>query len=198
MNNRTKLLLFSTILVFLLVLAGGNLLAQKKAIFFQGESVFIGLPDCGVYTCPGGEPNTACYGIDTLMPCYSNFHMRDRVMVFDQSTEDMDVKLLFEGITTMIVNWNWRVDEIWDASSPPMIIYSGPMWATFTTVLDAGGTWEGTATGYWDGLGFTGTWDFVGHGTGGAVDGMQLKMTSSGGAFTPNDAQGRILRPGRP
>lgn len=195
MKSQTKISLFSIVLIFLLVLASGNLLAQKKAIFFEGISeIDFNAGTCGDYTCPGGEPNNLCYGVQTFMPCYSNFHMRDREMVFNQTTLNEAAQTLFDGIMTMVVNWNWRVDEILQYQ----IKYSGPMWATFTIELLDGGTWEGTATGDWDGPSGIGTWDFVGHGTGGAVEGMQLKMSSSGLFGFPNDVQGRILRPGKP
>jgi hypothetical protein len=81
-------------------------------------------------------------------------------------------------------DWNWRYMDTVDGHYQ----YSGPMWGTFTLDVDSGGTWEGSWTGHWDGTGDTAestTLSFVGHGEGGDIDGMQIKMEARADSCRP-------------
>ena len=76
------------------------------------------------------------------------------------------------------------------------------MWGTFRLELDAGGVWEGSFTADRSKVENVNAWVLrvrgVGRGTGGSVDGMQLRFTEAGTAFVTSyvlaiDAQ--ILAP---
>ena len=212
MKDRIRTLLIGIALISLFLLATGDVLAKKaknNSTLFTGES--SAYPDpfsfvfgWGEYTCPGGEASVYPYGPyfsgGTLTPCSagSNFHMRDREMVFQILVPDPEKAPLVEGIMTMLVNWNWRYEsETTYPGGNKAFLYSGPMWGTFKVDLETGegATWEGTMTGNWDGENNIATWSMVGHGNGGDIDGMQIKTEFVGGVFG-GDIQGRILRPG--
>ena len=205
MKERIRTLLVGIALISLLLLAAGDVLAKRHAkkgpIFFSGNTYadFAVFADWGEYMCPGGESSGLPYGPPmaggTLAPCSpgSNFHMRDREMVFNvEDIQPTEVAPLVEGLQTLLVNWNWRYEAA--SADETEHLYSGPMWGTFKVVLDDG-TWEGTMTGNWDGVNRTANWNFVGHGNGGDINGMQIKIEFAGGAWG-GPIQGRILRPG--
>jgi hypothetical protein len=205
MKNRIRNFLVGTAVIAVLLLAAGDGLAKRdkgnpNAILFSGEmnANWNVIADAGEYTCPSGEASGLPYGPGpgrTLAPCSagSNFHMRDREMVFDfVNLVPPEASPLVEGQVTLLVNWNWQFES---ALTDSNYLYSGPMWATFELVLADGTTWEGTATGYWDGENSAATWSMVGHGNGGDIDGMQIKAEFVGDAWG-GQIQGRILSPG--
>jgi hypothetical protein len=77
----------------------------------------------------------------------------------------------------------WSANANWDPA------YSGPVWGTWSLYVEGeGGVWDGTWTGsrrlsmnQEECLGFQSCWigelKLVGHGSGGIVDGLQVKAT---------------------
>jgi hypothetical protein len=59
-------------------------------------------------------------------------------------------------------------------------VWEGPCWGTFEAEW-LGGTWAGTFSGTLDFIGFAGDLKLVGHGTGGEIDGMQMKIEAECG-----------------
>ena len=199
MNDRMRLFFMVPVLALLLLPATGELRAQKNSTFFEGVMFASGpsfLVDCGSFSCPGGQPTAGCYGPppNSLTPCSegSNFHQRDREHLYVISTDDPRVT----GTISLLVNWNWRYMEAREQPFP-QFVYTGPMWGTFTiNVADENGNptgdvWEGTFTGDWDGLEGLGTFDMVGHGNGGSIDGLKIKFDFSGPVWG-GDINGRI------
>lgn len=118
--------------------------------------------------CPGHEPTG-----DPMQPCPpgSRIHLRGTVLVSRVESADE----LMGGWMTVEMNSNM------DANA------TGPVWGTFSTVIDGGGTWEGTWQGlreYEDGV-WTATLHVSGKGYGGLVDGMKLMAEDEIVAYTP-------------
>jgi hypothetical protein len=136
--------------------------------------------------CPGYEPTG-----NPAMPCPEGSRQHSRDGVWVSRIESMDPAL--SGNMTVVLNANLGADG------------AGPVWGTFSIVLDAGGTWEGTyqglrvaEEGYW-----TATLHAVGRGNGGSVDGMRLMIEDEiWTPFTPPIAYlgtitGRIVDPNK-
>lgn len=110
----------------------------------------------GTVNCPGHVP----IGDPNLPPCPadSRTHIRSGVLISRVNSEDARVA----GWMTVELNANWD------------IYFAGPIWGTFSLVLDSGGSWAGTWQGEreFNGSYWTGTLNVRGKGIGGSVDGM--------------------------
>lgn len=139
----------------------------------------------GTFTCPGGD-----YTGDPTQPCPdgSNVHLRGNKRLARLATSDPRMT----GWNTVEVNANWDAD------------FTGHMWGTFSIELDNDlGFWEGTFQGKRTREGDQ--WLLVingtGHGTGGAVEGMQVKLVDQIETLYPvlgpviGNVTGRILDP---
>lgn len=112
----------------------------------------------GTVRCPGNEPTG-----DPMQPCPPGSRTHIRGFKFISRVESTDSKL--SGDLTAVLNVNF------DANT------TGPVWGTFSTALDAGGTWEGTFEGRRRRVGdhWVIPLHVSGQGTGGVVDGMRFK-----------------------
>jgi hypothetical protein len=72
----------------------------------------------------------------------------------------------------------------------------GVMWGSFDLAVPEGGAFEGTYTGHVDVTNVTLRLKIVGHGTGGAVDGLQIMHEDVHDASPFGALQGRVLAPG--
>lgn len=124
----------------------------------------------GTITCPGGEPTG-----NPLQPCPAGSRIQLRgVAGFSRMAS---ASPLLAG------SFFWEMDANWNADG------IGPAWGTFRLELDAGGVWEGTWTNKRNKLdGVPPVWvghaSFVGRGTSGRVEGMQLRLTVAGATYT--------------
>lgn len=119
----------------------------------------------GTVTCPGSQPTG-----DPMQPCPtgSPIHLRS---VAGRSSF-MSESPLLRG------TFSWELNANFDASG------AGRAWGTFRLELEAGGSWQGSWTddrtkaegvNAWSGRG-----RFVGRGTGGSVEGLQLRFSEAG------------------
>ena len=138
----------------------------------------------GTLTCPGHDPTG-----NPMQPCPegSNIHIRGNKRIARLDSSDPRVN----GWNTVESNLNWDAE------------FTGPVWGTFSLQLDAGGAWDGSFRGSRRREG--GQWitliNGVGHGTGGAVEGMQIRLVDRVVTFAPQplanigSVEGRILDP---
>jgi hypothetical protein len=139
----------------------------------------------GTANCPGHEP----IGNPTLPPCPadSRTHIRSGVLVSRVSSKDARVA----GWMTVELNANWN------------ILFEGPIWGTFSIMLDSGGSWAGTWQGkrVYENGSWTGTLNVRGKGIGGSVDGMIMMAEDHLKSFIPmpvayvGDIEGVIIEP---
>lgn len=180
MNGRLR---FISLFGIVLLLAGISSAQAKKIeltawqtwdpfnLLGQGAVGFI-LPG-GEISCPGNVPT----GLP-LQPCPEGSRIQARGLksvMMDTATDPRSV-----GEETVTVNLNYAADG------------TGPEWGTFSKKLDEGGVWEGTWEGYRSLApagcsGINPCWvehtTFVGHGTGGRIEGMTLRGTSDAFSF---------------
>ena len=114
----------------------------------------------GTVTCPGAQPTG-----DPMQPCPPGSRMNFR---------DVSWESRLDSSSALLTGWFYNVgNNALDANA------TGQVWGTFRIELDAGGLWEGRWTADRSKVG--NVWVVrlrgVGHGTGGAVDGMQLRFT---------------------
>ena len=123
----------------------------------------------GMLTCPGAEPTG-----NPVQPCPpgSRIHLRG----VSGKSKMISQSAMFGGWMYFEMNVNL------DAAG------AGRAWGEFRLELDAGGVWEGSWTddrnrvddlNVWAGRGL-----FIGHGTSGSVEGMQLRFTETASTFT--------------
>jgi hypothetical protein len=188
---RTRLVLLALLVASLAVLAPAQ--AGVKAGFTAIERFdpfgLIGAPVGALLApptvaCPGFEPTG-----DPVQPCPpgSRVHLRGfRALSRFDSAEP-----LVAGWLTVEADANFTAQA------------TGPQWGTWSLVLDAGGVWEGTFNGIRSFVGDR--WEsrihIVGHGTAGAVEGMQFKAVDVLVTSTPSPlayigtVSGRLLDP---
>ena len=165
------------------ILAAGMLIAPvgfaaDKSEFTADEIYdpfgYMGTPvgqfiSSGTANCPGHEP----IGDPTLPPCPadSRTHIRSGVLVSRVSSTDARVT----GWMTVELNANWN------------IYFEGPIWGTFSIMLDGGGSWAGTWQGkrVYENGSWTGTLNVRGKGIGGSVDGMIMMAEDHLQSFIP-------------
>jgi hypothetical protein len=135
-------------------------------------------PAEGVVKCQGGAPPTGNFYI----PCGIDVpgSIRGRVVYALESTT---IPAL-QGLARIVVNVNFDRDG------------QGPMWGTFELAVADGGTVEGSYTGHVDLASSTMRLKVVGHGDGGAVDGVQVMFDDVHQGSPFGTLQGRVLDPG--
>ena len=148
-------------------------------------------PEVGAFLEPG---TVKCPGYEPVMdpeqppcPIGSRTHIRDAVIVTRVFSDDPRIA----GWMTVELNANWDAD------------FQGPIWGTFSLLLDSDGTWVGTYQGL---RAFeNGEWvaelHVSGKGLGGLVDGMKMTAEDRISAIFPmpiayeGEIEGRILDP---
>jgi len=153
--------------IVVLVLGAGCFVARASAAdqaigqpsrvtAFAAETWYTALPQRGDIRCPGGGPPS-----DALMPPWcepgTKTLVRDRVLSgVMQSSEPRTT-----GFCSVTMNMNLE-----------SATFTGPIWGTFRWDVAGRGTWEGTWTGEFNGMGAG--YRYVGHGTG-EFAGMQIE-----------------------
>ncbi len=155
--------------------------AQAVTIQSTATEVFnpLGLPGIeqvgtiinpGTLICPGSQPTG-----DPLQPCPPGrpIHLRG-VSGFSRVTSG----------SPLLAGWiYWEINANWNADA------AGPVWGSFRLDLDAGGVWEGSYTNDRSKVQNVNMWigraRFVGRGTSGPVEGMQLRFTEIAATFSP-------------
>lgn len=121
---------------------------------------FLGLTNAGTATCVNGAPTGG------FPPCTAGTHntiWRDFAGPMPFAAVSGDAAPFLYG--TWVIRGNCNLDEN----------LVGACWGTFAgTAL--GGAWEGTWNGNLDFVLFGGELRFVGHGAGGGVEGLHLKL----------------------
>ena len=161
----------------LILLATGLVVAQADFVPLNGIAYIVAPPQGGEVRCIGGSP------VASWPPCTTGSiaQIRGRNLTYRQEfvKPDGSVETLHTGLRTVVLNAFF--DEIG----------RGRVWGTWKVVLDAGlGEWEGTFTGsaaVWFG---PATIQIIGHGTAGAVDRMQLRVTISYDTFPIDPSTG--------
>lgn len=121
---------------------------------------FLGLTNVGEATCVDGTPT------GWFPPCSAGTHRtiwRDYAGTMQFAAVAGDAAPFLYG--TWVIRGNCNLDEN----------LVGACWGTFAGTA-SGGTWEGTWTGNLDFVLFGGELHFIGHGTGGGVEGLHLKL----------------------
>ncbi len=122
----------------------------------------------GTVTCPGAELTG-----NPMQPCPpgSRIHLRG----ISGKSRTISQSPMFCGWMYFEMNVNF------DAAG------AGRAWGTFRLELDAGGVWEGNWTEDRNRVGNLNVWAgrgrFIGHGTSGSVEGMQLRFTETASTF---------------
>ena len=154
---------------------------------FRSEDFVGEFTDFGKLTCPSGKPT----GI-LDQPCSPGSRIHLRGISWKSRLESEDPLLAGDSFT----EGNFNLD----ANA------TGRMEGTFRIELDDGGVWEGSWTGDKSKVENVEAWIIrirgVGRGTGGSVDGMQLRYTEVATIYTPlgffwiGTVEGQILIPG--
>ena len=151
---------------------------------YMGDPVG-GFIEPGTVKCPGHVPV-----MDPMLPpcpIGSRTHIRDAVIATRVFSDDPRVA----GLMFVEMNANW------DAN------FEGPIWGTFSLMLDSEGIWVGTwqAVRVFDGVQYSAELHVIGKGFGGLVDGMQLIAEDRIAGIYPmpiayeGAIEGRILDP---
>ena len=141
----------------------------------------------GTVKCPGHEP----VGNPNLPPCPEGSRTHIRAGVIETRVDSADDRVA--GTMTVQLNANWNAN------------FEGPLYGTFTILLDAGGAWAGTYEGqrtFDSTLGvWKGTLHVNGIGFGGQVDGMKMMAEDELESLFPmpiayiGEITGRIIDP---
>jgi hypothetical protein len=141
----------------------------------------------GTVNCPGHEPVLN----PNLPPCPAGSRTHIRTAVIETRVDSADERVA--GLMTVQLNANWNAN------------FEGPLYGTFTILLDAGGSWAGTYEGkrtfdstLWV---WKGTLHVRGTGFGGLVDGMKMMAEDELESIFPmpiayiGNIEGRIIDP---
>jgi hypothetical protein len=147
------------------------------------QEMVTGLLQPGTVSCLGGEPAAPPL---LCTPGTNQIHLRGRVESAVYLNVAGEAAALIDGTNTIVVNCNL------DAT------LRGHCWGTFVWQIPArGGEWEGTWGGPVDLIHYVGSYVAVGHGTGGELEGLQLKVDTVAPGGTPlANLTARILFPG--
>jgi len=123
----------------------------------------------GVMTCPGAEPTG-----NPMQPCPPDSRIQLRGVT--------GISRMASTSPQLAGSFSWEMNANWDADG------TGPAWGTFRLELDEGGVWEGSWTNRRSKLDGMAVWvghaRFVGRGTSGSVQGMQLQLTIVGTTYS--------------
>lgn len=137
--------------------------AQNPNTQVASGGFFLGLTDAGTATCVNGDPT------EWFPPCTPAAHnsiWRDYDGVMQFVAVDGDAAPFFTG--TWVIHGNCNLDQN----------LVGACWGTFEGAA-LGGAWHGTWNGTLDFVRFGGELQFVGHGTGGGVEGLHLHLEAA-------------------
>jgi hypothetical protein len=177
-----RLILLLTFATFALFYAAPNAVAQKPNTQLANGSFVLGLTDAGEVTCVGGTPT------GWFPPCTPETH----IAVWRNYTGAIFF-VAVEGEAAPFLAGTWTVQG--NCNLDENLV--GPCWGTFQgSALD--GTWDGTWSGTLDFVRFGGELRFVGHGTGGGVQRLHLRLdgASEGSAdeYAPMPFTARVFR----
>ncbi len=183
MNTRvSRTVLLSVALAVLLF--GGSALAGNgpKFLFSTGQEATVNVIDPGTATCIGGEatgdPYNPCAGSHRIM-------LKHQVVEAVVLTATGEAEPLLAGTDTVTIDCNLDGN------------LRGNCWGTFEWQVDDDSLWAGTLNGLFDFSTFAFTYQMVGNGFGGVVDGMQLQYDVSydGGYDFIGDFVARVHAP---
>jgi hypothetical protein len=163
----------SIVLVAILAAAAGLVRAGEKKVFVVGDVQlgYMGTTVPPQIRCIGGEltglPFPQCSeGTQRVFG-------RSEVQTWGPVNPSESVVSLLNGLITFVVNCNMNAS------------YRGPCWGTFEWDVPGVGIWEGTWTApVMDLMTYESQISMVGHGMGGDIDGMQIKLD---GGSAPGD-----------
>lgn len=126
----------------------------------------------GEITCVGGELTGLPF---PSLPCTEGTHhifIRGPLQIWAVVPGSLSGEAagLVDGTVTFVVNGNLSAD------------YEGPFWGTFEWVVAGVGTWQGSWTGWMNFITWETRMNGVGFGSGGAIDGKQLKFDATAAA----------------
>ena len=164
------ILLVSAIAVFLTPSAGAT--DNPKFLMANGTEIFFDLQP-GEVKCAGGQPTGLHYPYRQCTEGTNHTLVRGEVQTVLLSEVTGTAAAMFAGAThRLVVNCNLDAD------------LKGEFWGTFKITVPGQGVWEGTWQGKFDLANLTGTYSAVGHGSGGPLDGLQMKYDAVYGGFT--------------
>ena len=175
-------MILSLCLIFFAVcLTPAAINAKSKAEFASGN-FYLWLDEPGTAKCVNGMPT------GYFPPCSEN----TKVTLW----RDFTGPVFFGGVTGDASPF---FEGAWEIRGGCNLNYDlmGPCWGTFEGNA-LGGVWEGTWNGKLDFTGFGGNMRFVGHGTGGGVEGLHMKMEGavegSGDPTAPMPFTARVFK----
>jgi len=161
MNATVSLIALLSIAPALLSFGGGARAANgPKFLFATGQEATVNVVDPGTATCVGGEATG-----DPFDPC----HGSQRILLDHQVVEAVvltatgDAAALLGGTDTVTIDCNLDGN------------LRGQCRGVFEWRVDGDSLWAGTLNGLFDFSTFTFSYQMVGRGVGGGVDGMQLR-----------------------
>ena len=160
MRNKITWAFVAIIIIPGIAAYGGN----PKFSFGDGLLGYAETTGVGEVRCVGGEPT------GTVPQCSEGtiriFGRGEEQIWFTTNVSPSSVAEMLDGPITFVVNCNFNAD------------YRGPCWGNFTwEIPGAAGTWEGQWTSpVMDLMTYESEIHMVGFGSGGSIDGMQLKL----------------------
>ncbi len=160
MRNKIILAFFAILTITGIAAFAGN----PKFSFGDGLLGYAETTEVGDVRCVGGEPTGG------FPQCSEGtiriFGRGEEQIWFTANVSPEPVAAMLDGPITFVVNCNFNAE------------YRGPCWGTFTwEVPGTGGTWEGQWTApVMDLMTYESEISMVGFGSGGSIDGKQLKL----------------------
>lgn len=179
----SRRLLIATSVAAAVVAAGALSTAGDRFQMATAQELITGVLDPGTVNCIGGEPAPPPA---LCTPGTAQIHTRGRLETAIYFNLAGEAAALIDGPNTIVSNCNL------DAS------LQGHCWGTVRWQIPAqGGQWEGIWNGKVDLANFVGTISGTVHGSGGALEGLQMKVNGvyPGGTYY-GDYVVRILFPG--
>lgn len=156
---------------FLLWLAAAAAFAQpqSKVLVATGKEIMVDLLSPGTLACTGGTPTNNPQG-PPCSPSTKQILISYRNSVAEYQDVSGSAAALIQGKNNIVAHCNLDGN------------YYGHCWGHFVmTVPAAGGQWEGTWSGMYDMLTNTVSYTAIGYGSGGKLEGLQMKYE---GAYT--------------
>jgi hypothetical protein len=154
--------------VALAVASTGRAADNPNFALAAGQIMPVGMQE-GELTCVGGEPTGLPF---PALPCTEGTHHifirgEQQNWAVVPGSLSGEAASLVDGAVTFILNGNLSAD------------YIGQFWGTFEWTVAGVGTWQGSWTGWMNFI----TWETrmtgVGFGSGGAIEGKQLKFDAT-------------------
>jgi len=183
MHTRISRIVLLSVTLALLV-PGGNALAgnPSKFLFASGQEATTNVIDPGTAVCIGGEATG-----DPFNPCDGSHRviLKHQVVEAALVSATGEAAPLLAGLDTVTIDCNLDGN------------LRGNCWGIFEWQVDDASLWAGTLSGSFDFSTFTFTYQMVGNGFGGVVDGMQLHydVTYDGGYDFIGDFVARVHAP---